>query len=450
MLHKRLIYQLFARFGLLLLTLIGLAACLEHTHLMFVNLGLAVLAIVQTVFLAQFIGHTNSEVARFLLAIRHQDFSQHFNATSRETSLRELYHSFNEVILTFRSLRAEKEGQYQFLQTIIDFMETGILCYGISGKVELMNNAVKSILDIPYMNQITALSIRSPLFWETISRLKTGESEVVNLGTGALEARYLVSVTIFRNMDRDFKLISVQNVSLLLDSAQSEAWKKLMRILTHEIMNSIAPIASLADTLNIRMSESLEQENELKTDLQDGLAAIQKRSHGLLKFVEAYRNLNNIPKPQMTTLAVEELLENLYDLMQPEMQRRGIVFTLSLPDIQLYVAADIHLIEQVLINLMKNAMDAVAESITPKISLSAFSLQAGQVQIMVSDNGPGIAPELADQIFVPFFSTRKSGSGVGLSLSREIMQMHKGSISVRTSPLGGAGFVLAFALPSGN
>ncbi|MES2386558.1 MAG: ATP-binding protein [Bacteroidota bacterium] len=419
-----------------------LSWCLVHTHWFYPSLLLGMAAALQIYLMQRFLTRSNREAARFLMAVKYRDFTQVFSPGPPDTAYDELHEGFNDVIRTLRDLRTEKEAQYKFLQTVIDFMDTGLLCFSTDGKVELMNNSLRKIIGTPYINSYAAMAQRSPLLWEAVNRLQAGQSEVLVLNSGPEPGSYLININMFKNMEREFRTVTIRNVSLLLENTQNEAWRKLMRILTHEIMNSIAPIASLADTLTHRLDEGQTPDRE---DLRAGMSAIHKRSRGLLRFVEAYRNLNNLPKPVPAPLNAETLLEQLYDLMLPEMQRRGITFTLTLPDELLILQADSLLTEQALINLLKNAMEAVSNTEKARIAMSAGFSNNNRPEITVADNGPGVPAELGEHIFVPFFSTRPNGSGVGLSLVRQIMVSQKGNVSVREAQGGGSIFVLSFA-----
>ncbi|MBV9963549.1 MAG: GHKL domain-containing protein, partial [Parafilimonas sp.] len=221
----------------------------------------------------------------------------------------------------------------------------------------------------------------------------------------------------------------------------------LLRVMTHEIMNSVAPISSLADTLKNRLqhsSELIDDETGTLEDLSLGMETIKRRSEGLLKFAQTYRNLNMITAPNLQKFYVKDLFKTQQRLMMPTSQQKNIELELILKDSDLQIEADINLIEQVLINLLLNAMEAVKETLSPKIILTASQNSHGKVAIKVVDNGSGIEDEVLDKIFIPFFSTKKSGSGIGLSLCKQIMMLHKGNIHVQSVMNEGTAFILQF------
>jgi signal transduction histidine kinase len=244
-----------------------------------------------------------------------------------------------------------------------------------------------------------------------------------------------------------YKLIAFQNVNEVLDETESKAWQKLLSVLTHEIMNSVAPISSLADTLKHRLQQAvpvLNNEEGSIDDLELGIETIKRRSEGLLKFAETYRNLNKITTLNLKKIYIRDLFENLLQLMQPTLEQKKIEVETILKDPDISLEADTNLLEQVLINLLVNAIEAVKEKVQPRIALSAYLNNLNKPVIRVSDNGSGIPAEIMDKIFIPFFSTRKSGSGIGLSLCKQIMMLHKGNIQVHSKEGEGTTFLLQF------
>lgn len=242
--------------------------------------------------------------------------------------------------------------------------------------------------------------------------------------------------------DQRYKLVAIQNINEAIDETEANAWQKLLSVMTHEIMNSVAPIASLADTLKSRLMQE-GKGNLDKEDLSLGMDTIKKRSEGLLKFAQTYRNLNKITQPQIKTFQVSELFGTMYNLMNPTMEEKNIDLDITLKDPNLQLSADPNLIEQVIINLLLNAKDAVQGEDKAMIELSAME-ENHKLVIKIRDNGKGISPEVLDKIFVPFFSTKSNGSGIGLSLSKQIMLLHKGNIHVASKEGTGTSFQLVF------
>ncbi|MES1226386.1 MAG: HAMP domain-containing sensor histidine kinase, partial [Bacteroidota bacterium] len=253
--------------------------------------------------------------------------------------------------------------------------------------------------------------------------------------------------TAFQTDGKIYKLIAFQNVNEALDETESKAWQKLLSVLTHEIMNSVAPISSLADTLKHRLQQSvglLNNESGSVDDLELGIETIKRRSEGLLKFAETYRSLNKITTLNLTKVYVRDIFENLLQLMLPTLEQKNIDVETILKDPDLMIEADTSLLEQVMINLLVNAIDAVKEKQEPTIILSAYVAANRRTVIKIADNGNGMPPEVVDKIFIPFFSTKKTGSGIGLSLCKQIMMLHKGNIQVQSEEGVGTAFLLQF------
>jgi len=388
------------------------------------------------------------EVTQFVESIHYRDFSRHFDVRKAPTELKPLRKGFNEINSTFKLISRERETQYHYLQKILELVDTGILSYdNETGETGWINEAFKKIMGIPYLKTIHSLEKREPELYKDIITLKPGDSKVITITREQQRVKILVSASLLRSDERIYKLVAFQNVSEALDETESKAWQKLLSVMTHEIMNSVAPISSLADTLKNRLQSPEFTNSAMGGQLEDlelGIDTIKRRSEGLLKFTESYRNLNKITKLDLKKILVRDLFENLNSLMQPTMEKKHIELEIVLRDPALAIEADLNLIEQVLINLVVNAIEAVKDRDDPRISLSADVLPNNRTVVRVSDNGMGIPVELLDKIFIPFFSTRKTGSGIGLSLCKQIMLLHKGNIQVQTADGKGSAFLLQF------
>jgi len=283
--------------------------------------------------------------------------------------------------------------------------------------------------------------------FEEISEIKAGENKVVTINRDKNSFKTLLSATAFQTDGLIYKLIAFQNVNEALDENESQAWKKLLSVMTHEIMNSVAPISSLADTLKNRIKQASEENNDQTNSMEDielGINTIKRRSEGLLKFAETYRNLNKVVQPNLKSVPIMDLFENLHHLMEPTLEQKSIELDVVMKDPGLVVEADLNLLEQVMINLLVNAIDAVKEKEHPRIVLSAEKSKGSKTEIRVADNGYGMSAEVMENIFVPFFSTKKTGSGIGLSLCKQIMMLHKGNIQVQSREGEGSVFTLQF------
>jgi two-component system nitrogen regulation sensor histidine kinase NtrY len=381
------------------------------------------------------------ELNQFTEAVRYRDFSGNFNSNGLPLQFKELSENFNTINLVLRTISREKETQYHYLQKILEIVETGILFYAEdSGEVTWMNESLKKMLRIPYLKTIKSLESRNENLYKEIISMRPGVVTVRN-DEGAFRA--LLSVSSFQTEGKRYKLIAFQNINEVLDEAEAEAWHKLLRVLTHEIMNSIAPISSLADTLKTRLEQLATNDASLQ-DIGLGIDTIKNRSAGLLKFAETYRSLNKIGTPELQHLYVRQIFENIYVLMLPTLNQKCIEVEIILNDPDLSIKADPVLIEQALINLIVNAMAALKDTTNPKITLSAYQVPYARVILKVTDNGPGISEELHDKIFIPFFSTKKLGSGIGLTICRQIMLLHHGNIQVQIKEGVETAFLLQF------
>ncbi|MFH1008389.1 MAG: ATP-binding protein [Candidatus Latescibacterota bacterium] len=432
--------------------------CIEHvvllgatitilSHLLFrttwyaTSLIVGSIALYQLYALVRYVEQTNRQLTRFLQSIRHSDFSQTFTGGGLGSSFDSLHKAFAEVTDAFRQARAEKEEQYRYLQTVIQHVGIGLLVFGPDGEVALMNAVARRLLKAPQLKNITTLESFSKPLVDTLFRLKPGEKALVKIEEPNESLQLAISATAFRLREEKRTLVSIQNIQHELEEKEMEAWQNLIRVLTHEIMNSVTPIASLSATVNDLVMQSLGRrssgekiDDETKEDIRSALQAIGKRSEGLLHFVETYRNLSRIPKPRFRIFSVSELFERVEQLMRVQMAEQTIRFSAKVAPKSLELTADPELIEQVLINLLLNAMQAAQDRADTRIELAARMDGRGHLLIEVTDNGPGIIEEALDKVFIPFFTTKRDGSGIGLSVSRQIMRLHRGTIGVQSKP----------------
>jgi two-component system nitrogen regulation sensor histidine kinase NtrY len=399
--------------------------------------------------LIRFQKKAQDEVSQFVESIHYRDFSRHFDVRKAPTELKPLRKGFNDINSTFKLISRERETQYYYLQKILELVDTGILSYEHeTGETGWMNEALKKLLGIPYLKTIHSLEKREPAFYTEIVSIKPGDSMIATITRNQQQVKILMTASMLRSDDKLYKLVAFQNVSEALDETESKAWQKLLSVMTHEIMNSVAPISSLADTLKNRLKSPEIVNSPVSSELEDlelGIDTIKRRSEGLLKFTESYRNLNKITKLDLKKVLVCDLFENLNSLMLPTLDKKNIELDIILRDLTLAIDVDVNLIEQVLINLLVNAIEAVKDREEPCITLSAEVLPNGKTVLKIADNGIGMPPELLDKIFIPFFSTRKTGSGIGLSLCKQILLLHKGTIQVQSVEGKGSAFLLSFS-----
>jgi len=440
-------WGLIIRIALLFATM-SVAALLLSGGLFLIMVAVLVLVVFQAIDLYRFTNKSKDELEQFVESVHYRDFSRHFDEKNAPVAVQPMRKGFNEINSTFKIISKERETQYQYLQKILELVDTGIISYdNKEGEVMWMNESFKQLLSIPYLKTIHSLEKRDPDLYREIISVKPGESKVTTITTDKNTLKVLLSATAFQTEGKVYKLIAFQNINEALDETESKAWQKLLSVMTHEIMNSVAPISSLAETLKNRLQLSLKELNNNSGSLDDlelGIDTIKRRSEGLLKFAETYRNLNKITNPNLKKIYVRDMFETLHRLMQPTFTQKNIELEIILKDPDLILEADTDLIEQVLINLILNAADAVKEVAGPRIQLSAYITPNNKVVIKVADNGIGISADLMEKIFIPFFSTRKTGSGIGLSLCKQIMMLHKGNIKVQSVAGEGTAFLLFF------
>ncbi|MFD3001708.1 sensor histidine kinase [Pontibacter toksunensis] len=399
-----------------------------------------------------FVERTNRDISSFLEAIKHSDFTQRFAAEGANSSFRDLYDSFNDISDSFQRVKTEKQAHYHYLQTIVEQIGTGILTFNEEGEVQLVNHVVKELLRVPHLRNIQALERLSPelvhALWHTQHNGKT-------LVTVPLEQEQLLlnlHVTELRSQGQLLKIVTLQNIQSELEEQELQTWQKVIRVLTHEIMNSVTPVISLTSTVagllksgviaKRAAGEAIEE--EVLEDMQAGLQTIERRSAGMLHFVKNYRRLMRLPTSELRPVKVKELLQNVRRLLQPTMQTQHISLKLYLPDENMVILADAEQLEQVLINLIKNGMEACEAVDSPCVEVVAYipEQEKSMVRIDVTDNGDGIPADVLDKIFIPFYTTKKQGSGIGLSLSKQIIRQHGGSIRVNSQPGGPTVFSL--------
>jgi len=425
---------------------ISLLVIMFHSGYYATSIVLAVVVAYQLYSLLYYVNKTNRDLSRFLSGIENADFSQTFTSENLGASFDELAGSFSRVVDRFQSIRAEKEENFQYLQTVVRHVGTGLIAFEADGRIRLFNNAAKRILGVPVVHKLEDLRTISDRLTDQLLELEPGQRALVKVvQDGDLKQLALqgTQVTLRGNV---MMLVSLQDIQSELEEKEMESWQKLIRVLTHEIMNSITPIGSLSATASDMLAgnpgSSLDDES--LRDIRDALETISRRSGHLQRFVTAYRNLTRIPKPNFETVQLAIVLDNVTNLLTSDRNRCETEIRYEVVPSHLTLTADHAMIEQVLINLGLNACQAMGDRPDGRVIFRASMQHRGSVQIEVEDNGPGIDEDAMEKIFIPFFTTKREGSGIGLSLSRQIMRLHKGSITARSIPGKQTVFTLRF------
>lgn len=373
-------------------------------------------------------------IGDFTESLLYKDFSRKYPEKGKN---RKLYKQFNTITEAFLSLAREKEAQQHYLREMLELVDTGILAYDIETHQTLwMNDSLATMLNIPHIKNINWLEKQNAGLFNELLNIPLNENRLMTIHAQKQTLKAMTNASLFRTGGKTYKLIAFHNVSATMEEVESGAWKGLLNVMTHEIMNSIVPVSSLSDTLKKKV-QNLE-------DMEFALDTIHRRSEGLLRFAETYRNLSQKIILNMKPYNLYELISSVHFLMSPSLRQKGIVFTRKTDHPEVVAPVDRDLIEQVIINFVTNATYAVSEREHPQINLFSGCDTEGHPYITVADNGKGIPDDIRDKIFIPFFSTKKNGDGIGLSISREIVKQHQGKIHLQSQANEGSAFTLLF------
>lgn len=387
----------------------------------------------------RYILHSARAMAQFIWSVRYSEFlsspAAHPNAP--QTLPEELLTEMQDALKHYRSNLQKKESQLQYFQALANHIDMVVLVYAPDGQMEWINEAAKRLIHMEHPRTVDDLTEFHPNLPEKLRTLKAGDLSVWQIKEEEETVQLALSGMEFIIQGRKLLIAGMKNIHSALDSRETEAWQKLIRVLTHEIMNSITPIISLTELLT-KYADSLEGDEETKTEMKQMLQTIGRRGNGLVRFMNSYREVSHLPHPLLKLYNAGELLKGVVQLMQNDTDD----LHLSLPNVPLRLIADKEQIEQVLINLIRNARENEATQIT----LSAGITPRNHLFLRVTDNGTGIDPEVQERIFIPFFTTKPTGSGIGLTISRQIMHQHHGSITVQSKVGEGSTFTLLFPI----
>lgn len=450
MVYRRYSFRLTARLlfiGLAMLAVVWLA--LQPGYHGMTVIAVAVLAL-SAFEIWRFVNRSNKEITRFLDAARHADFSQRFSLEGMGSGFEALGRTFTDILDRQRSLRTKQETEARHLRALIEHIPVPLLTIHGDDSVSLQNNAARRLFGAAHVTRVQDLEQFGTSFHDTISRAVPGNRELVAFSVENVEYQLTLATTEIVVAGENERLISLQDIQTELDETQAQAWQDLVRVLTHEIMNSITPVTSLAKTAKDVVDDIVDQTDpdlpmaEDLADLRDAVATVARRSDSLLQFVESYRQITRLAPPEKKRIQLVELFEAAGRLAEAEWPGSNVELVRDIKPPGLDVYADRDLLEPVLLNLLRNAWQATVDLEDPRIQLLGRLNRRGNVVIEVCDNGPGVPDELTGKIFVPFFTTRKGGSGVGLALARQVMIAHGGFIRVDSSAQSGAKFTLIF------
>ena len=413
------------------------------------SLTLSFIWVGQIVYLFYYLNRSHRDLQRLIEAFKNQDTSLFFDISRNNRYFKDLYKNFNEIIKNFRLVRIEKEIEHLFFQETVEHVGSGLIAFDHTGNIRLLNRATLNLLNLDWFSNINHLNSSYPDLSDTFISLKAGDQHFLKLVVRNQLKHLSVKVSEIRLKNESIKLLAIQDISREIDRSEVEAWQKLIRVFTHEIMNTVSPLNLLSESLIKIFEENGEKKPLAVIDDQSientllGLHAILKRSTGLARFVETYRNLTKLPEPNITVFEVKHILYPIKNLLFEELRKAKIDLCISISPPDLTLVADEKLVEQALINLVKNSIEAMENVDNRSICMDAYKNE-GSVNIAVTDNGKGIPAEMLDNIFVPFFTTKQDGSGIGLSISRQIMQIHNGTIRLKSTLGKGSVFILEF------
>ena len=404
-----------------------------------VSIWTGLLVIVFSILLLRLVQKSESSLKNFLQEIHHGEFKNKYLSISPHD---DLTIAFEQIMEVYRNLRIEKEANYQYLNTVVEHVNIALLCFDKNEKIVLSNQAAQLLFNRSILTDLSVIEKINIELAILCRSLKSGQKSLLKYESNGIPHNLSVQAIDFKLKEIDYKLISFQDIKAELEEQELDSWKKLVRVLTHEIMNTAIPISTLASVINQMFVDENGNDKMLKDfikeeqdDIRHSLQTIEKRSKGIVDFVKATKSYTSIPEPQFEEIYLDKLIDNVISLHKPEIENRKIKLYVDFPKRASITQADPKLIEQVIINILRNAMDALYKIQEPGIDIKITRSLSGKTQVQFSDNGCGMNSETLENIFVPFYTTKKDGSGIGLSLSKKIMHLHNGSIYV-SSDLG--------------
>tara|TARA_R110002073_G_scaffold277523_1_gene441409 strand:+ start:1134 stop:2453 length:1320 start_codon:yes stop_codon:yes gene_type:complete len=390
------------------------------------------------------------DFAQFLNNVSHNDFSTSTTAFEDSSSARAFVDAQKMMLAKYRKLKVDRTIQNEYLQMVVEHVDTALLCFDDNGNIEFINHATRELLKKKYISNISVIGSLSKNLEEALRTIHSGEHIVLKIVLSSELQSLILTASEFVLLEKKYKLVSMQNIKSALDEREIESWQKLIKVLTHEIMNSMTPIVSLSHYVKkvvgdaVLTGQVINEESEQYTDLRQSIDAISSRSQGLMEFVNSYRSLSNLPQPVFSDFEIQSLFQRIESLLKETLEAKDIRFVTEITPNNLTLTADSNLLEQVLLNLVSNAIDAVEGVDSPHIELRCLLATNGRVLIQIKDNGCGISKEVMDNIFTPFFTTKEKGSGIGLSLSRQLTRLNKGTLSASSVEGIGSQFTLTF------
>lgn len=449
MILNNFIIRIILNVTLIVLTSLALAWSLQQEFMIATSTGLAAALLIETIWLINFLTGIKKDLQRFIDAVKNEDSSLLFGYKSKDRFLKEIHKGFNEIMTDFKLIRKEKELERQFFQNTVEHVNIGLLAINEKEEIKLVNKALKNMFQLEALNNLHKLASVHKDLPDLLLTMKDKDENAIKLLLNNELSTISIKATTIKMENQPVRIFSFQDISRQINRSEVEAWQKLIQVLRHEIMNSISPIRIMSGNLlnivqNLKHppSESNQSPKEEFSGLSEGLTTIRKRSTGLSDFIEKYRSLTKIPEPSFSHLVVSSLFRHVIDLMKEQLNKENIEVEIKTNPEQLTITGDEKMLEQVLLNLIKNAMEAVRSNSQGKITMEAKETNEEAI-ISIRDNGQGIPADHLDKIFIPFYTTKEEGSGIGLSFSRQIMHLHGGSIQIQSEEDKGTEVVLS-------
>lgn len=432
MISKKFYLSIIFRIALLMISLLAILPFIKNEEKLFTSVLIILLIIIQILLLINYINKFNRELSCFFTSLKTNDISFAFHDKSFSFITPSFRNDINYIREQLFKVRKQIEIQQSYFKTVIENAQTGILTVNEDGKIDIINKSALNLLNINRISKICDIKHVHPEFYNCLLNSKAGTEQLIYIEQNKIPLS--VRITEIKQLNISFKIVSFQNIQKELNQKELDAWQNLIRVLTHEINNTVSPIISLADSMekefpNITNSEKLSAKTIQKT--HDGLKTISERSSGLVKFINNYKSISSQKQIEKTNFKAAELFYNLEVLMQPQLSEKNIKLKIEVKPFDLDINADKKYIEQIFINLIKNSIYAVEQN--GKIILSAYTKEKNTI-LEIYDNGRGIPKEIEERIFTPFFTTKKNGSGIGLSLARQIINLHGGNIAADSTP----------------
>ena len=407
---------------------------IEKDQLIFTYVVIVLILGVLIFELIRYTNRSNRELTEFLQHILNRDFNLRFNVDKARGTRKELYRTFNDVLQTYKDIKIEKEVQFRFLEHIVELIEVGIIVLDQSQKVVLINSSAEALVKVSSPGTWEQVRKKNQTFTDAVDQVKGSQRVLCESKSGHKTMRLVIHVNRTSMLEEPYTLVTFQDIGSVAEDMESGAWVRLMRILNHEIRNSITPISSLAETIMMILHHENGHPKELAqlnpqnlSDIQISIETLRQRSDNLHQFIDDYQKLTKIPAPVPMKIELQSFIEEIHSLFRTDFDTRKIKFLSEIePDDQM-LRADKNLLQQVMINLVRNGMDALENMNNPELIIRS-QIEKGSIRISITDNGDGIDQGILDEVFVPFYTTKPQGSGIGLSLARQVMRMHGGNI----------------------